>query len=569
MSLRRPSIAPWAPGLGLLLAASPLPAAPAADLVLRGGAVYTVDAARSWAQAVAIKRGRIAFVGTESGAAAWIGPRTRVLDLAGKMVLPGFHDAHIHPVTSGVEMGQCDLHAPTTAGAILEKVRSCAAEGPADGWLVGGGWGLPAFPAEGPKRQDLDAIVPDRPAFFASGDGHSAWVNSKALERAGLDAASPDPQSGRIEREPGTGAPSGTLREAAVDLVARLLPKPGLEERLAGLRRALDHLNRLGVTAVQEADARREELETYREAERRGRLSVRLVAALHTDPARGPEQVQDLVGLRREFTSALVRPMAAKIFEDGVIEARTAALLEPYQDRPEERGQPMLPEERLRPLVERLAREGFGVHVHAIGDRAVRLALDAIESARRLEDRRTPRHQIAHLELIHPDDLPRFRALGVVANFQPLWAYVDRYVTELTWPVLGLERSRRLYPIGSVARAGGVVAFGSDWSVSSANPLDGIQVAVTRQSPEGAAGEPLAPEEALDLPTALAAYTIGSAHACGLANETGSIEVGKSADLVVLSANLFALPARELAGARVLLTLLEGRPVFRDPSLSW
>ena len=549
-----------------------------ADLVLRGGPVYTMDAARSWARAVAVANGRIVFVGSEAAAAPWIGPRTRVVDLAGRMVLPGFQDAHIHPISGGIELGQCNLNDTPTAEGLLEKVKACARERPS-GWIVGGGWALPTFPGGAPTRGALDAVAPDRPVYLSASDGHSAWVNSKALELAGVTADTAEPPNGRIEREPGTRKPAGTLRESATSLVERLLPQPSPAERLAGLQRALELANRHGLVALEEANAGagpegggRSALETYREAERQGRLTARVTVALGTEVAKGPEQVDELVRLGREFTSARVRPTAAKIFEDGVIEARTAAMLEPYLDRPGVRGEPNFPPERLNPLVARLIRDDFTVHVHAIGDRAVRLALDALEAAGAGGGAQlggAARHQIAHLEVVHPDDVPRFRKLGVIANFQPLWAYADTWITDLTVPALGPERSRWIYPIGSLSRAGAVVAFGSDWSVSSLNPLEGIQVAVTRQGPGGEAAPPLNPEEALPLPAALAAYTIGAAYANGLETETGSIEAGKSADLVVLASNLFEVAPREIGRTRVLLTRVEGKPVYRDPGLGW
>lgn len=536
-----------------------------AEVVLTGGAVYTMDARRSWAQAVAIRGGRIVYVGSDAGARPWVGPATRVVRLGGRMVLPGFQDAHVHPVSGGIELGQCDLNNLETRERIVEKVRACAQEGRP--WVVGGGWALPAFPGGAPTRELLDSLAPDRPAYLSAADGHSAWVNSEALRRAGITAATPDPVGGRIERD-ATGEPTGTLRESATDLVARLLPAITPAERLAGLRRALALFAGYGLTAVQEANAGRAALEAYREAERSGALTLRVAAALTTDPERGPEQVAGLVKLREEFTSARLRPTAAKIFADGVIEARTAAMLEPYLDRPGQRGEPNLPKGRLDALVARLVENGFAVHIHAIGDGAVRSGLDALEAAgaRAGAD---GRHQLAHIEVIDAKDVPRFRALGVIANFQPLWAQADTYVTELTVPALGPERSRRLYPIADVAAAGGLIAFGSDWSVSFPNPLEGIQVAVTRQAPKAPRSPPLLPEQAIDLPAALAAYTIGAAQANGFAQDTGSLEAGKAADLIVLSTNLFDLPSDQIATARVLLTLVEGRPVFRSPELDW
>ncbi len=562
-------------GLAIALGGVADAGGPAADLVLHGADVYTVDAARSWATAIAIGDGQIRWVGDAASAERFIGERTRVLDLTGRFILPGFHDAHIHPVTSGVEVEQCDLSAAATEAEVLEAVRECAARKP-EGWLVGAGWQLPIFANAEPSKEALDAVVGARPAYLAAADGHSAWVSSRALELAGIGAETPDPPRGRIERQAATGEPSGTLREAAAGLVGRLVPEPSLDERLAGLRLAQERLLAHGVTAIQEAHATVPVLETYAAAAERGELRLRVTAALATDPARGVEQVAELVALRGRFYGGPVQATAVKIFVDGVIEARTAAMLEPYLDpagrRPGERGTLEWPPERLDELVAALCREGFDVHFHAIGDAAVRAALDAVEAAGTPDPRR--RHQIAHLEVIHPDDLPRFRRLGVIANFQPLWAHADSYIVDLTWPVLGPLRSSWIYPIASVARAGGILAFGSDWSVSSLDPLEGIQVAVTRRAPASAepgqdGGKPMQPEEIVDLPTAIAAYTIGSAWAGRREAIGGTIEPGKRADLVVLSANPFERPPGEIASARVLLTLIDGEIVYRAPADDW
>jgi hypothetical protein len=540
-----------------------------ADLVLRGAAVYTVDAARSWARAVAVRDGRIVYVGSEAGAAAWIGPATEVLDLPGRMILPGFQDAHAHPVISGVEIGQCDLLDLGDRDAMLAKVAECAAEQEGE-WLLGAGWQLPIFPGAAPNRALLDEIAPGRPAYLAAADGHSAWVSSRALELAGIDAATPDPPGGRIERRP-DGEPSGTLRESATALVGRLVPPPSLDERVEGLLRAQELFLAHGVTAVQEASASLAELEAYRAAAERGELELRVVAALDVDLdgdlERGAEspavEAAELAALARRFAGPHLSPTAAKIFLDGVIEARTAAMLEPYLDRPGDRGELNLPPERLDPLVAALAAQGFDVHLHAIGDRAVRAALDAFERAGSGAEKSRPRHQLAHIEVIDPADVPHFRRLGVIANFQPLWAFPDSYIRDLTWPALGPERSRSIYPMASVHRAGGPIAFGSDWSVSSLNPLEGIEVAVTRRDPDDPVGAVMQPEERLDLPTALAAYTAGAAWANRLEAETGSIEVGKAADLVVLSRDLFEIPPEEISEVKVLLTLIGGEAVYR------
>ncbi len=559
-----------------LLAAYPAGAEAPADLVLDGAAVYTLDAARSWAQAVAVRDGRIVFVGTSAGAKALVGPKTRVVNLAGRMLLPGFQDAHVHPVSGGVELTQCNLNDLPDVKAVLAKVRECAASMKDRPWIVGGGWGLPIFPGGNPTAKDLDAIVSDKPVQLYAADGHSSWVNSKALQLAGVTAKTPDPKNGRVERD-AAGNPTGTLREDASDLVSSHQPKTSAGARLLGLKRALKLFAEAGVTAVQEASAgggaegggARNTLAAYLEAERAGVLTARVTVALGTDPLRGPEQVDELVAVRKEVTSARVRPVAAKIFADGVIEARTAAMLEPYLDEPGDRGEANWTPEALDAIVLRLAQNDFNVHIHAIGDRGIRMSLDALEKAQAKTSARGQRHQIAHLELIDPADIPRFRKLGVIANFQALWAYADDYIVDLTWPKLGPDRNRWIYPISSVVKAGGLLALGSDWSVSSLKPLDAIQVAVTRQGIAEPRRPAMVPEEAIDLGTALAGYTIGAAYANDLEKEAGSIEVGKAADLVVIERNLFEVSPFEIANQKVLLTLLDGKPVHRDSSLAW
>src|SRR5262245_35540731 len=568
------------PGAAATLAAAVLHAAPApapADLVLDGAAVYTLDAARSWAEAVAVRAGRIVFVGTRAGARAFVGPKTRVLKLDGRMLLPGFQDAHAHPISGGLELALCNLNDIPTADAVLAKVRECAKDMAARPWISGGGWLLPVFPGGNPRKEDLDAIVPDKPVSLSAADGHSSWVNSKALALAGITKDTPDPKDGRIERDPKSGEPTGTLRESASDLVSRHMPAASLEDRVTGLRRAQELFAAAGVTAVQEASAgggaegagARPTLEAYREAERRGQLTLRVVANLTADPARGPEQVADMAKLRSTFASGRLQPVYAKIFADGVIEPRTAAMLEPYTDRPGDRGEPIFAPEALNALVARLAAELFGVHVHVIGDRAVRITLDAFEAARRKPENADLRFQITHLEVIDPADIPRFRRHHVIANFQALWAYADDYIVDMTWGGPGPERPCWLYPIGSVVHAGGPLALGSDWSVSSLKPLDAIQVALTRQGLTEPRRPAMVLEEAIDLPTALAGYTIGSAYANGLEKETGSIEVGKAADLVIVERNLFGVSPFEIAEQKVLLTLVDGKPVHRDPALAW
>lgn len=534
-----------------------------ADLVLTNGAVYTMDAAQPWATAVAVAKGKVLYVGADRGALRLRDGSTVVADLGGKMVLPAFQDSHIHLVTGGIELGLCNLNGLRTKEDVFEKIKSYAAANPGASWVTGGGWDLPVFPQANPRKEDLDALVPGRPAALSSADGHSAWVNSRALELAGVTKDTADPAGGRIERDPKTGEPTGTLRESAAGLVEKLVPELGFEDSLIGLRAGLLLANRFGIASIIEASAGEKILDAYAALDRSGELSIRVLASLHVDTGKGTEEVERLVKLRQAYRGARLKSTAAKIFADGVMEPHTAALFEPYTDRPGDRGTPLLEPEAFNTLAAALDAADFQIHVHAIGDRAIRMSLDAFEAAGRANGFRDLRHHIAHLELIDPADIPRFKRLGVTANFQALWAYADPYITELTLPILGPGRSRWLYPIGSVVGTGAVIAGGSDWSVSSMNPLEAIQVAMTRRGPDDPPGDAWIPEEKVDLETMLRAYTTNGAWLSHDEKSRGSLEPGKAADIIVLDRNLFKIPASEIGRVKVLLTLLDGREVFR------
>jgi predicted amidohydrolase YtcJ len=542
---------------------------PAADLIIVGAPVYTADPARPWADAVAVRAGRVAAVGPEVEVGALRGPATRVLRLDGGLVLPGFADAHVHTAASGLELAQCDLHG-VEPEAYAAAVARYAADHPDVSWVLGGGWVMDAFGTAGPRAAALDAVVGDRPVMLESTDGHSAWVNRRALELAGVTRATPDPPRGRIERD-AAGEPTGALHEAAKGLVGDLAPEPSQAEWEAAVERGQAHLHRLGITAWQDAAVEPPMLAAYRAVAERGRLTGRAVAALRWDVEDGEAQLAGLVERRQGGRVGRLRASAAKIFADGIFENATAAMLDPYLDGD---GHPtgnlgigMLGAEELARVVTALDAEGFDVHVHAIGDRAVRDTLDAFEAAAAANGRRDARHQIAHLQFVHPDDRPRFRRLGVVANAQPFWSCLDGAMRELTLPFLDPERAGWQYPWASLRRAGAVLAFGSDWSVSTANPLEEIEVAVRRVAPDDRDGEPFLPAERVDLPAALDAFTSGSAYALRLEAETGSVTPGKLADLAVLDRDPFDEAAGPIGDARVVATLVEGEPVHADPSL--
>jgi predicted amidohydrolase YtcJ len=531
-----------------------------ADLLLTGGAIYTVDDARSVHEAVVVKDGRIAAVGPAAELAPLAGSATRVIELEGRAVLPGFQDAHLHPLDGGLLTMVCNLHETNSAAECLEVIGRYAAAHPARSWITGDGWSMDFFPGGNPDKERLDGVVADRPVCLENRDGHTAWVNSRALELAGITAGSPDPADGRIERGPG-GEPSGALHEGAMRLVEDLAPAPSHEEWEQAFRNAQAELHALGITAWQDAVVTAATLPAYLAVAERGEVTMHVEGNILWERTRGEEQLGDLLALRESGSLGKVRIRGAKIFVDGVLENFTGALLEPYVGS-DNRGMAMHEHDELARMVTLLDAHGFQVHMHTIGDRAVREALDAVEAAQRENGRRDARHHLAHIQLVHPDDQLRFAGLGVVANAQPYWAAASRYVNELTLPFIGEERGRYHYPFASLHRAGAHLAFGSDWTVSTANPLPQIEVAVTRVEHPNRDTEPMLPDEALSLADAIAAFTRGSAYVNFLDDATGTVEPGKLADLVVLDRDLFDRQSGPIGDARVVLTLVEGEPVY-------
>ena len=540
-----------------------------ADLVIRGP-VYTSVPASRWTEAVAIAGGRIAAAGSAGRVEEWIGSNTRVIDAAAGMVCPSFQDSHIHPDHGGLNMARCRLDDVRGIDAYRERVAAYARSHPDVEWILGGGWSLDDFPGGLPHRSQLDDLVPDRPVYLPNRDGHGAWVNSRALEVAGLGSTSPDPPDGRIERDEDS-SPSGALHEGAMGLVERLAPPPSAEELQEALLAAQAHLHSLGVTAWQDAHTTAATLDAYLALAARGALTARVVGAVWWSRDRGEEQVEQLLELRELAPRGRVRATSIKIMQDGIAENFSAGMLEPYLDaagRPgDRRGLSFVEPGLLRRAATRLDREGFQLHFHAIGDRAVREALDAIEAARSSNGPSDHRHHVAHLQVVHPDDVPRFAALGAVANAQPYWACLDGQMRELCVPFLGPDRTTHQYPLAGLLRSGARLAFGSDWPVTTPNPLEEIQVAVTRVPFDEPDVEPFLPDERLTLEDAIDAFTAGTAFVNHLEKETGTIEEGKAADILVLDRNLFDVNPMEIGQARVLLTLVDGRPVYTAEEL--
>lgn len=537
-----------------------------AQTVFLGGPVHTVDAARPWCTAVAVRAGRIAAVGQESDVRDLIGSRTEVVDLQGKLLLPGFQDAHVHPVFAGLQLLDCDLGSARSADDYLAVVANYAASHPERSWIRGGGWTFTAFGTAMPTRELLDSVVSDRPVYLSVRDVHSAWVNSRALELAGIDERTDDPVGGRIERD-ANGRPSGVLHEQAMELVARFLPEPTMDDLRAALATAQRHLHALGITAWQDAfvgsyGGQPDPLDVYLDGARSGLLTARVRGALGWDPDRGLEQVGSLIERRERGRAGRFTAGTVKIVQDGIPENGTAALTDPYLDKcgcpTDNRGHSMVEPERLKRAVTQLDAHGFQLHFHAIGDRALTEILDALEHARKTNGDTGLRHHIAHLQVVRPEDVSRFRALDVAANIQPLWAAHDDQMDDLCIPVLGEQRAAWQFPFGDLWRSGVTLAAGSDWGVTSADPLLGIHVAVNRVLPEvHGKREVFLPEQRLDLATAIRAYTSGSAYANHL-DDTGSITVGNRADLVLLDRNPFDGPPEHIAHTRVLRTYIEG-----------
>ncbi|WP_425558706.1 amidohydrolase [Catenulispora subtropica] len=550
------------PGSGAVGGSRP---AATAETVFVGGRVFAGGTSRP--AAVAVAGGRIAAVGPEAGVRPLIGTGTEVVDLAGGLLTPGFVDAHNHAVFAGLQLMRCDMSGQTEADQYLKTVADYAAAHPDAPWILGGGWSMDSFPGGIPTRRQLDAIVPDRPVYLTVRDGHGAWVNTRALELAGLTKDTPDPADGRIERE-ADGTPIGMLQEGAMDLVP--VPVATHADAVAGLLAAQRHLFALGITGWQDAmigdhPGNPDNFPVYLEAARSGALKARVVGALWWDRERGLEQIPDLLRRRAEGTAGRFAATSVKLMLDGIAENFTAAMLEPYLDgcgcATANRGLSFIDPDVLREAVRSLDAEGFQLHFHALGDRAVRQALDVLEAARAVNGRNDHRHHLAHLQIVHPDDVPRFAALGVAANIQALWAAHERQMDELTIPFLGAERSAQQYPFGDLARAGARLVAGSDWNVSSPDPLLGIHVAVNR-SRIGENPDPFYPEQALTLAQALAAYTEGSAWINHLDDRIGTVEPGKIADLAVLDRDPFAHPAGEIGATRVRRTYVEGELVF-------
>jgi predicted amidohydrolase YtcJ len=518
---------------------------------------------------VRVRSGRIVEVGSSLSTGS-----ADVIDLAGGTLLPGFIDAHVHPVFAGDQLRRCDLSGATTMSDYLDLIGAYVRAHPGSGWVTGGGWSMEAFPGGIPTAAQLDSVVADRPVYLPNRDGHGAWVNSVALRLAGIDAATLDPADGRIERD-AAGAPIGMLQEGATLLVSRLLPAASEADWYAALLAGQSFLLSFGITGWQDAivghaHGSGDPLPAYLRAAQDESLLANVVGALWWDRDRGLEQLPELLDRRGTGREGRFRPTSVKMMLDGVAENHTAAMLEPYLDlagcQTDIDGLDFIDPARLAEYVTALDREGFQVHFHALGDRAVRLALDAVAAARHANGDTGNRHHLAHLQVVHPDDIGRFAVLSATANIQPLWAAHEPQMDELTIPFLGERRAGWQYPFRSLQDSGAQLCAGSDWPVSSPDPLLGAHVAVTRTAPAADVDGPgpFLPEQRLDLASILAAYTSGGAKVNGLESVSGAVRPGFDADFAVVDADLSTIAERDIGAAAVKQTWIRGQLVYQS-----
>ncbi len=547
---------------------------PVADTVILNARIYTVNPRQPWAEALAIGGDKILAVGDSKQIAAYRGLATRVIDAKGKLLLPGFTDSHIHFIEGSLNLLQARLNDATTIAEVQKIVKEFAQQHPTAPWVLGRGWVYPIFGAAAvPDKKYLDEIIPDRPVYLQAYDGHSWWANSKALELAGVTRDTPDPRNGIYVRNPATGEPTGAIKEDGADAIfRRVMPVPDSEERLQALRRGLQEANRAGLVRVHSAggvdlrDSDLQNVDLYDELRKNGELTLRFYMAYHLDPpALTQEALTQIEDARSKYHDEWISAGAVKFFLDGVVESHTAAMLTPYSDDPTQIGKLFWEPAKYTEAVTELDRRGLQIFTHAIGDKAVRLALDAYQHAAETNHTSDARPRIEHIETISAPDIPRFGKLGVIASFQPLHAYPDSDTLDIWARNVGKERVQRAWVWHSVESTGGVLAFGSDWPVVTLNPWEGIQNALTRQTREGTPAGGFVPGERISLEDAIRAYTLGAAFAGHREKTEGSLEPGKLADLIVLSQDLFKIKPNQIADTKVLLTMVGGKAVYQAP----
>jgi predicted amidohydrolase YtcJ len=541
-----------------------------ADIIVVHGRVYTENPRQPWAQAVAIQHGKIVAVGDDPEIERLRGMGTKVINAGGRLVLPGFVDCHIHFMEGSAKLRWVRLEGAQNLADIRSRLSSHAATNPGEGWILGHGWNYGMFgPGKLPGKKELDDIFPNRAVSLEGFDGHTYWVNSRALALAAISRDTPNPANGTIVRDPVTGEATGALKESATDLIDRVRPPMTRAEKLLALRAGMKWANQNGLTRILAAGGHFlsgdfEDLDLYDEMRERGDLSIRVQIAYFLDPpALRPQDVEAVENARKKYSNDWLSAGVVKLRLDGVIESHTAAMLEPYSDDPAFKGTLFWEPDKFKAAVAELDRRGFQLFTHAIGDYAVRTALDAYENAKTRNHKRDHRPRIEHIETISPRDIPRFGKLGVIASMQPLHSYPDADTLDVWTHNVGPDRASRAWAWKSISDAGGHLAFGSDWPVVTLNPWEGVQTAVTRQTSEGQPAAGFVPEQRLTVAQVVEGYTLGAAFAGRREKSEGSLEIGKLADLIILSQNIFDVDAHKIAATKVVTTIVGGRLVYQ------
>ena len=539
-----------------------------AETILVNARIYSANPQQPWADALAIADGKLLAVGSAKQIERYRGAKTRVIDGKKHLVLPGFTDCHVHFEGGSISLAQAPLAGLKTVEEIQARVKIYAAEHPGKGWVLGRGWAYSVFGAVAlPDKKVLDVIIADRPVLLTAYDGHTTWANSKALEMAGITRDTPNPLNGIIVRDPHTGEATGALKERASQLVRKIVPELSREEKLAALQQGLAEASRLGVVRVHSAGGDFADFDLYDELLHRGKLSVRMYISYFLDPPElTPEKIDLIEQARKKYADPMLSAGVVKTMIDGVIESHTAAMLTPYSDDPSLIGKTFWEPEKYKAAVAELDRRGLQVLTHAIGEGGVRLALDAYEASAKANGARDARHRIEHIETVTAQDIPRFGTLGVIASMQPLHANPDDNGLHVWARNAGPERTTRAFAWQSIAKRGGRLAFGSDWPVVTINPWEGVQCAVTRQTPDGQPPGGWVPSQRVSLGQAIEAYTLGAAFAGHREKTEGSLEAGKVADLILLDQNLFEIEARKIGKTQVLLTMVGGKAVYEAPN---
>ena len=535
-----------------------------AEILIVHAKVYTLDPQKPWAQAIAIRHGKIQAVGRDEEVERYRGIGTKRIDAGGKLVLPGFTDCHLHFLRGSLRLSRVNLEGAKDIADLQKRLQAYSAQHLETPWILGGGWDYTMFGAAHlPDKKSLDELFPDRPVFLEASDLHTFWVNSKALALAGIANDTLNPPNGWIVRDPRTGEATGALKEDADALVRKVIPEPTKVEQLTALRLGIKLANRNGLTRAQSARWDFEILPVLEELRQEKQLTLRFDISYFLNEHRLDEKDVALIeGARKKFHDEWLDVNTVKFVLDGVVESHTAALLEPYADEPSTKGSLSWDPGKYQSAVAQLDKLGLQLYTHAVGDRAVRIALDAYEFAQKKNRTRDRRHRIEHIETIAASDIPRFGKIGVIASMQPLHSYPDEDTLDVWARNLGPDRASRAWVWNSILETGGHYAFGSDWPIVTLNPFEGIQTAVTRQTTDGTPKEGFVPSQRLTVAQAVEGYTLGAAFAGHREKTEGSIAAEKAADIIIVNRNIFEIDPHAIGDTKVVVTIVGGKIVY-------